>query len=130
MDVDTDVLVVIPAFNEASTVGAVVAEVLESVPKAQVLVVDGRGSTDTTGPVARRAGASVIRNVFNLGVGGAMPGRVSATPSSTTFGAVVQVDADGQHDARDLGAAARRAVRDIPEPMVVIAGPASPVPVC
>ncbi len=117
MDVDTDVLVVIPAFNEASTVGAVVAEVLESVPKAQVLVVDD-ASTDTTGPVARRAGASVIRNVFNLGVGGAM--RVGFRYAvEHDFRAVVQVDADGQHDARDLERLLE-AVRDIPEPMVVI----------
>jgi glycosyltransferase involved in cell wall biosynthesis len=117
VDVDTDVLVVIPAFNEASTVGTVVAEVLEATPKAHVLVVDD-ASTDATGPVARQAGASVITNVFNLGVGGAM--RVGFRYAAEhDYRALVQVDADGQHDARDLERLLE-AVRDIPEPMVVI----------
>ena len=47
MELDTDVLVVIPAYNEADSVGAVVAEVRESAPKVHILVVDD-ASTDAT----------------------------------------------------------------------------------
>ena len=47
MELDTDVLVVVPAYNEASSVASVVAEVLQAAPKVHVLVVDD-ASTDAT----------------------------------------------------------------------------------
>jgi glycosyltransferase involved in cell wall biosynthesis len=100
MELDSDVIVVVPAYNEERSVGTVVSEILETAPKVHVLVVDD-ASTDATGTVARGAGAEVIRNVFNLGVGGAM--RVGFRyAESHDFRALVQVDGDGQHDARDL----------------------------
>lgn len=90
-------LVVIPAYNEAACVGAVVAEVRSALPLADVLVVDD-GSSDRTAVVARQAGALVARLPYNLGVGGAMrTGFRYARRGS--YDAVVQVDADGQHDA-------------------------------
>ena len=112
-----ETLVVIPAYNEAMSVGEVIAEVVRSAPEAHVLVVDD-ASTDTTAEVAREAGAEVVSNVFNLGVGGAM--RVGFRYARARgYRTVVQVDGDGQHDPRDL----RRlldALVDKPEPMVVI----------
>jgi len=78
----------------------VVKEAAEAVPGATVLVVDD-GSRDRTGPVARAAGAVVITNPFNLGVGGAV--RVGMRYAlSHGYGVVVQLDADGQHDPRDI----------------------------
>ena len=47
MELDTDVLVVVPAYNEASSVASVVSEVLQVAPKVHVLVVDD-ASTDAT----------------------------------------------------------------------------------
>ncbi len=89
-------LVVVPAFNEVASVADVVLEILSRVPGATVLVVDD-GSTDDTREVAERAGAHVARLPFNLGVGGAM--RVGFRYAvENGFAAVVQVDADGQHD--------------------------------
>lgn len=89
-------LIVMPAFNEEATVAAVIAEVHASLPMVSVLVVDD-GSTDRTAEVARRAGALVARFPFNVGVGGAMRlGFQFAVENG--FEAVVQVDADGQHD--------------------------------
>jgi glycosyltransferase involved in cell wall biosynthesis len=91
------VLVVVPAFNEQDSVGSVVAEVRRVDPLLDVLVVDD-GSGDRTSRAAEQAGASVCRLPFNLGVGGAMrTGYRYALREG--YDVVVQVDADGQHDA-------------------------------
>jgi glycosyltransferase involved in cell wall biosynthesis len=89
-------LIVMPAFNEVQSVGAVVAEVLTVLPGIAVLVVDD-GSTDETSAVALAAGALVATLPFNLGVGGAMRlGFRYALESG--FDNVIQIDSDGQHD--------------------------------
>jgi len=93
-------LVVMPAFNEAASVADVVREVREKVPSAQVLVVDD-GSRDDTAERARAAGAIVARLPFNLGVGGAMRTGFRYARNNG-FDAVVQVDADGQHDPSEV----------------------------
>jgi len=93
-------LVVIPAFNEQRTVGDVVSAVKAACESATVLVVDD-GSTDATAAVAIRAGALVAPHPVNLGVGVAVrTGFEFATRHG--HGAVVQVDADGQHDATQI----------------------------
>jgi glycosyltransferase involved in cell wall biosynthesis len=90
------VLVVVPAWNEQESVGAVVAEARAVDPRPDVLVVDD-GSGDRTSRAAAEAGAAVCRLPFNLGVGGAMrTGYRYAVREG--YDVVVQVDADGQHD--------------------------------
>ena len=93
-------LVVMPAFNEEESVGAVVLEVFAKLPGITCLVVND-GSTDETTARAREAGALVAQLPFNLGVGGAM--RVGFRYAlENGFDNVVQVDADGQHDPAGL----------------------------
>ena len=95
-----ELLVVLPALNEQDSVARVVAEVRAAQPGAAVLVVDD-GSTDATAARAARAGALVMRLPFNLGVGGAMRAAYRyAREQGFTY--VVQVDADGQHDAAEI----------------------------
>ncbi len=89
-------LVAVPAWNEAATVGLVVADLKDQVPDADILVVDD-GSTDTTALEARNAGATVVVLPFNVGVGGAMR-TAFLHAHRADYDAVVQVDADGQHD--------------------------------
>ena len=85
---------VVPAYNEADTVGSVVDGTAGHVD--EVVVVDD-GSTDGTPAVARDHGATVIEHTFNTGVGGAVrTGYRYAIDQDYDF--VVQVDADGQHD--------------------------------
>ena len=83
-----------PALNEAATVAAVVAATRDELG-ADVLVVDD-GSSDATAAEAAKAGATVARHPFNLGVGVAMrTGFRHATRHG--YDVLVQVDADGQH---------------------------------
>ena len=91
-------LIVVPAWNEADSVGDTVAEIRACLPDAVVLVVDD-GSTDGTADHARRAGARLLQLPFNLGVGGAMRAGFRYGQQHG-FTRVVQVDADGQHDPR------------------------------
>lgn len=89
------VLVVIPALNEQGRIGTVVRGVRAQV-EADVLVVDD-GSTDTTTTEATEAGARVARHATNLGYGAALQtGYRYALRHG--YDAVLQLDADGQHD--------------------------------
>ncbi|MBA2347135.1 MAG: glycosyltransferase family 2 protein [Solirubrobacterales bacterium] len=92
-----DLLVVIPAYNEAENVGAVVRDVLTTLPDADVLIVDD-GSADATSESALAAGARVLRLPLNSGYGAALQtGYKYATRGGYTL--VAQMDADGQHAA-------------------------------
>lgn len=92
------VLIIIPAWNEAGAIATVVRDVRSTVPSADILVIDDASSDDTVA-VARKAGATVVRLPCNLGVGGARrAGYLYAQRNE--YDVVVQVDADGQHDAR------------------------------
>ncbi len=93
-------LAVVPAWNEAGTVGETVREIHAGLPEATILVVDD-GSTDATAEEARSAGATVVSLPFNLGVGGAMrTGFRYAVQHG--FDTVVQIDVDGQHDPAEV----------------------------
>jgi glycosyltransferase involved in cell wall biosynthesis len=92
------VLVVVPALNESASIAEVIREVRRELPAVDVLVVDD-GSTDGTAALAAAAGARVARLPFNLGVGGAM--RLGYRYARDhDYDAVLQIDADGQHDPR------------------------------
>lgn len=97
---DLTVLVVVPAYQEQASVGRVVTGLHEAIPTADVLVVDD-GSRDRTGAVASAAGAAVLTLPFNLGVGGAMRAGFKYALRHG-YDAVVQFDADGQHDENDV----------------------------
>lgn len=93
-------LVFIPAWNEAESVAAVIADVRECLPEADVLVVDD-GSTDGTAASARRAGATVASLPFNQGLGAALQtGYLYAMRQGYEFCA--HLDADGQHPPAEV----------------------------
>lgn len=93
-------LVAIPAWNEEGSIAGVIAKVREHRPKAEILVVND-GSTDRTAELASKAGARVVTLPFNVGVGGAMR-TAFLFAQREGYQALVQVDADGQHDPADL----------------------------
>lgn len=94
------ILVIMPAWNEADCVGATVSEVLSLDEPYDVLVVND-GSTDATSTIASHAGATVLNLPFNLGVGGAMRAGFKYA-QRLGYKTVIQVDADGQHDPRNI----------------------------
>jgi glycosyltransferase involved in cell wall biosynthesis len=88
-------LAVVPAYNEAATVGTVVGALHRDAPGWDVLVIDD-GSTDDTAAVAAAAGARVVRLPFNLGIGGAVQAGFRYAREEQ-YDLMVQVDGDGQH---------------------------------
>ncbi|WP_395682522.1 glycosyltransferase family 2 protein [Dokdonella sp.] len=96
-----DCLAVIPARDEAATVGAVVAGVRSALGCA-VLVVDDASSDDTTA-VARTAGAQTLRLTFGLGAWGATQAGVRYARRNG-YRSVITLDADGQHEPMTLPA--------------------------
>ena len=89
----SEVLVVIPAFNESATIAKVVSEVFAS--GFSCVVVDD-GSTDSTANIAKQAGAAVLSLPFNAGVGGALRCGFRYAVENQ-YEAIIQCDADGQH---------------------------------
>lgn len=89
------VTVVIPAYNEAHGIAAVVGRVRAALPDAEVLVVDDC-SRDDTAAHALAAGARVERHPMNRGNGAA----VKTGIRRATGEVVLLMDADGQMDPR------------------------------
>lgn len=65
------IIAIIPAFNEAKTLGGVLS-VLVSVPVIDEIIVVNDGSTDTTGEVAKQYNVRLVSLVENRGKGGAI----------------------------------------------------------
>jgi len=93
------VAIVIPAYNEAKTIGQVVEGVTDL---GTVIVVDD-ASTDDTSDKAANAGAIVVRHKTNAGYDGAIESGFAEADRIGATG-VITFDADGQHDPSFLGA--------------------------
>jgi glycosyltransferase involved in cell wall biosynthesis len=94
-----DVWIVVPAFNEASVIGDVIADI-RSVFDHVVLVDDG--SKDNTGDIALRAGAHVVQHPVNLGQGAAIQTGVEYARRRPGAQVFATFDADGQHRLKDV----------------------------
>lgn len=93
-------LMIMPAWNEEEAIGNTIIEARKALPEIDLLVVND-GSTDQTASVAEQAGARVLNLPFNLGVGGAM--RAGYTYAARFgYDQAIQLDADGQHDPRNV----------------------------
>ena len=93
---------IVPAFNEAQSIGHVIDEIRAFDPGFEIVVVDD-GSHDRTSAVARAKGAHVLTLPFNLGIGGAVQtGFLFAYEQG--FDLAVRCDGDGQHDPQQLPA--------------------------
>jgi glycosyltransferase involved in cell wall biosynthesis len=93
-------LAIVPAYNERGAIATTVRDIFQHAPTFDVLVIDD-GSTDDTSSEARSAGAAVLRHPFNLGIGGAVQSGYQYALENG-YDVAVQVDGDGQHDARHI----------------------------
>jgi len=87
--------VVIPAYDEAMSIGEVIANCKAFCD--QIIVVDD-GSTDDTYNVATKSGAEVVRSKKNLGITKAIQRGLEAADGDI----IVTLDADGQHNPTDI----------------------------
>jgi len=92
------VVACIPAFNEERSIARVVLEARRYVDR--VIVCDD-GSTDMTGEIAEALGALVIKHERNIGKGAAMRSLFKKA-RELDADVVVTLDADGQHDPKDI----------------------------
>lgn len=92
------IAVVIPAFREEQSVGAVVESLK---PYASDIIVVDDQSPDATGAVAERAGATVIRHAVNRGYDASLDDGFKEA-ARRGAGIIVTFDADGEHEASDL----------------------------
>lgn len=94
------VFVVIPAFNEAGSIGQVIREVRGQFEK--IAVVDD-GSQDDTALLAAEAGAEVLGHLINRGQGAALQTGIDYALSRGAD-VIVTFDSDGQHQLDDVKA--------------------------
>ena len=91
------VAILIPAFNEERTIGAVI----EGTLKFGDVFVSDDGSTDRTAEVAERSGATVLSQGENHGYNSALNFGYRSLLAKGYFG-IVTIDADGQHSPDDV----------------------------
>ena len=96
-----NISIVIPAYNEALGIVAVLQQIFDVVDKMaqtfEILVVDD-GSHDNTAQLAQEAGATVIQHPYNIGNGAAVKAGIRAAQGEF----VLLMDADGQHKPEDI----------------------------
>jgi len=108
---DLCVSVVIPACNEADSIGILVSEIHKIYPGFEIVVIDD-GSRDETAAVAEQAGAKVYRHPYNIGNGAAVKSGIRVATGEV----LVFMDGDGQHAPQDIA----RLLEPIPEYDMVV----------
>ena len=93
----TKVSVIIPAYNEAQSIGDLVSKTRALYPDFEIIVIND-GSTDDTAAVTRNAGATVYSHPYNIGNGAAVKSGIRIASGNI----LVFMDGDGQHDADDI----------------------------
>jgi glycosyltransferase involved in cell wall biosynthesis len=98
MDSRCVISIVIPVFNEAATLAALLGKVQRlELAQAEIIVVDD-GSIDGSAEIALKAGANVIRHPYNIGNGAAVKTGIRAARGRF----IVLMDGDGQHQPEDI----------------------------
>ena len=103
-------IVIIPAFNESESIAKTVSNIRRFAPDYDIIVVNDC-SKDKTLDICRRNDIPVLDLPVNLGIGGAVQtGYLYALKND--YDIAIQMDGDGQHDARYLSLMEETLVRE------------------
>ncbi len=94
---DVKVSIIIPAYNEAETIGELIAQIKALYPGFEIIVIND-GSKDETVSVAKEAGAVVHSHPYNIGNGAAIKSGIRVASGDI----MVFMDGDGQHGPEDI----------------------------
>jgi glycosyltransferase involved in cell wall biosynthesis len=93
-----EISIVIPVYNEAENLAKVLDKIgALALSSTEIVVVDD-GSTDGSGNMASRTGATVVRHPYNVGNGAAIKSGIRAARGKL----LVFMDGDGQHQPEDI----------------------------
>ena len=95
-----NVALLIPAYNARSTLPRLLTVVGPFFDKHHILVIDD-GSTDGTASVVQNTGTNLIQHPQNLGKGAALRTGFDWA-LARDYDAIITMDADGQHDEREI----------------------------
>jgi glycosyltransferase involved in cell wall biosynthesis len=96
------ILIVIPTRNEEKTIGAVLGHLQTLYPSLPILVVNDASTDATAAVVEQFKNVDVIKLPFWMGYGGALQAGYKYAYRND-YDAIVQMDADGQHEPRSVG---------------------------
>ncbi len=89
--------IILPCHNEAAGLPDVIKQLTDLHPQAEIIIVDD-ASQDDSAHIAETAGAKVVRHAYNMGNGAA----IKSGARVATGEVLVFMDADGQHDPKDI----------------------------
>lgn len=98
----SDLLIIIPAFNEEANIEQVVDRLEREFPQYDYVVVND-GSLDATGEICRRRGYNILDLPVNLGLAGAFQAGAKYAYKKG-YACAIQFDGDGQHRPEFIGA--------------------------
>jgi len=93
----TKISIIIPAYNEALTIGDIVLKIKSLHPDVEIIVVND-GSVDDTAAIAKDAGAHVYSHPYNIGNGAAIKSGIRIAGGDI----LVFMDGDNQHNPEDI----------------------------
>ena len=91
----SDVLIIIPAYNEESNIERVVDHLVQNFPQYDYVVVND-GSKDHTGEICKKRGYNYLDLPVNLGLAGAFQAGIRYAYVKG-YECAIQLDGDGQH---------------------------------
>jgi hypothetical protein len=98
---NSEILVIVPAYNEATSIAAVIADLKTLEPAPDILVVND-GSWDGTYAAAKATRQALVVNLpTNLGIGGAVQTGFKWA-ARNGYRIAIQFDGDGQHIAGEI----------------------------
>ena len=97
----SDLLVIIPAYNEAANIERVVSHLTESFPQYDYIVIND-GSRDKTAEICQRNQFHLLDLPVNLGLSGVFQAGIRYA-CEKGYSSVIQFDGDGQHRPEFIG---------------------------